>query len=160
MKKTFFKLLFSIFLWLFSVFGTAGIAQAMMLDRVLVVVNDDIITYGEFDQALQDMRSKLAATGDALPDENIIKEKAMEQLVFEKLLQLHAKETGINVSDDMLNAAVKSLAQQNDMSVPEILRQLRQDGMSEKEFRYNLKSQNRTCSPCSGYPHFHQVVRD
>ena len=46
-----------------------------MLDRVLVVVNDDIITYGEFDTALKGMRKKLQAVDEPLPPENILKEK-------------------------------------------------------------------------------------
>jgi peptidyl-prolyl cis-trans isomerase SurA len=141
MSKPLYRLFAGIILLAASSFGTAVDAQAMMLDRVLVVINDDIITYGEFDTALNAMRNKLEAVDEPLPPENILKEKVLEQLVFEKLLQLHAVETGINITDEMLNKAMVNLAKQNNMTVPQVLEQLKQDGMSEAEFRKNLREQ-------------------
>lgn len=128
---------------LISIFSFAGMpdARAMMLDRVLVVVNDDIITLGEFQAAMSSMRNKLASTGEQMPPENVLEEKVLEQLVFEKLLQLHAAETGVNVTDAMLDLAMENLAQQNNMSVPQVLEQLRKDGFNEEEFKQSLKNQ-------------------
>jgi peptidyl-prolyl cis-trans isomerase SurA len=141
MFKNQYSLFAGILLLTVSCFAGAIDARAMMLDRVLVVVNDDIITYGEFDSAIKAMSAKLQASGEALPPEALLKEKVMEQLVFEKLLQLHAVETGINVSDDMINTAMSNLAKQNNMTVPQVISQLKQDGMSEAEFRKNLSEQ-------------------
>lgn len=115
--------------------------QAQMLDRVLVVVNDDIITLGEFEKALTEMRSKLAQAGQAAPSERELREKVIEQMVFEKLLQLHAGDTGINVSEAMLDEATKNLARQNNLSEEQLLRQLKEDDISAEEFRKNLKNQ-------------------
>ena len=128
---------------LISFFSFAGIpdARAMMLDRVLVVVNDDIITLGEFQAAMDTMRNNLASAGEQMPPENVLEEKVLEQLVFEKLLQLHAVETGVNVTDAMLDLAMENLAQQNNMSVPQVLEQLRKDGINEEEFKQSLKDQ-------------------
>jgi len=141
MSKTLYRLFAGVILLTASSCCTAVDAQAMMLDRVLVVVNDDIITYGEFDSALKAMRNKLETVDEPLPPENILKEKVLEQLVFEKLLQLHAVETGINITDEMLNKAIENLAKQNNLTVAEVLDQLKRDGMSETEFRKNLGEQ-------------------
>ena len=141
MLKPLYGLFAGILLLTASSFGMAIDARAMMLDRVLVVINDDIITYGEFDSALKSMRNKLETVDEPLPPENILKEKVLEQLVFEKLLQLHAVETGINITDDMLNKAIENLAKQNNLTVPQVLEQLQRDGISEAEFRKNLKEQ-------------------
>lgn len=128
---------------LISVFSFAGItdARAMMLDRVLVVVNDDIITLGEFQAAMDSMRDNLASAGEQMPPENVLEEKVLEQLVFEKLLQLHAVETGINVTDAMLDLAMENLAQQNNMSVQQVMEQLRKDGINEEDFKQSVKNQ-------------------
>ena len=122
-------------------FVGAPVSQAMMLDRVLVVVNDDIITYGEFEQALSSMRAQLASAGEQMPPESLIKEKVLEQLVFEKLLQLHAVDTGIKVTDAMMDLAMDNLAKQNNMTVPQVLAQLKQDGINEDEFKKSVKNQ-------------------
>ena len=128
---------------LISIFSFAVMpdARAVMLDRVLVVVNDDIITLGEFQAAMGSMRNNLASAGEQMPPENVLEEKVLEQLVFEKLLQLHAVETGVNVTDAMLDLAMENLAQQNNMSVPQVLEQLRKDGINEEEFKQSLKDQ-------------------
>ena len=141
MSKPLYGLFAGIILLTASSFCTAIDAQAMMLDRVLVVVNDDIITYGEFNSALKGMRKKLAAVDEPLPPENILKEKVLEQLVYEKLLQLHAVATGINITEDMLNIAMENLAKQNNLTVPQILDQLKREGLSEDQFRNDLKEQ-------------------
>ena len=119
----------------------APVAQAMMLDRVLVVVNDDIITYGEFQTALSGMRTKIAAMDEQMPPESVLEEKVLEQLVYEKLLQLHAVDTGITVTDAMLDQAMETLAKQNNMSIPQVMAQLEQDGISQEEFTASLKNQ-------------------
>ena len=119
----------------------APVAQAMMLDRVLVVVNDDIITYGEFQTALSGMRTKIAAMDEQMPPESVLEEKVLEQLVYEKLLQLHAVDTGITVTDAMLDQAMETLAKQNNMSIPQVMAQLEQDGISQEEFTESLKNQ-------------------
>ena len=116
-------------------------APVTMLDRVLVVVDDDIITLGEFESALNNMQNKLAATDEATPPEKILKEKVLEQLVFEKLLQLHAKATGINITDATLNEAMERLAKQNNLTVPQVLQKLNEDGISEENFKEELKNQ-------------------
>lgn len=122
-------------------YACAPVAQAMMLDRVLVVVNDDIITYGEFQTALSGMRTKIAAMDEQMPPESVLEEKVLEQLVYEKLLQLHAVDTGITVTDAMLDQAMETLAKQNNMSVPQVMAQLEQDGISQEEFTESLKNQ-------------------
>ncbi|NOY16696.1 MAG: hypothetical protein GXP23_07195 [Gammaproteobacteria bacterium] len=125
-----------------SMFPVVLLAESVtMLDRVLVVVDDDIITLGEFESALSSMQSKLAASGEKSPSEKILKEKVLEQLVFEKLLQLHAKNTGINVTDAMLQQAMERLAKQNNLTVPQILQKLKEEGISEETFKEDLKNQ-------------------
>ena len=141
MLKNLSGLLAGILLLFISLPGGAQAAQATMLDRVLVVVNDDIITLGEFEAALNGMRKQLVSAGKEMPPEKLLKEKVLEQLVFEKLLQLHAVETGINVTDVMLDRAMENLAKKNSMSVPQVLAQLKEDGISEAVFKENLRNQ-------------------
>jgi peptidyl-prolyl cis-trans isomerase SurA len=141
MLKNLSGLLAGILLLFISLPGGAQAAQATMLDRVLVVVNDDIITLGEFEAALNGMRKQLVSAGKEMPPEKLLKEKVLEQLVFEKLLQLHAVETGINVTDVMLDRAMENLAKKNNMSVPQVLAQLKEDGISEAVFKENLRNQ-------------------
>jgi len=125
-----------------SILPVTALAESVtMLDRVLVVVNDDIITLGEFESAVDTMQKSLSASGKETPSEKVIKEKVLEQLVFEKLVLLHAKETGINITDAMIDQAMERLAKQNNLTVPQILQKLNEDGISQKTFKEEMKRQ-------------------
>jgi peptidyl-prolyl cis-trans isomerase SurA len=119
----------------------AAASYAETLDRVLVIVNDDIITLDDFEKATGQMKKSLRAQGEQVPADSVLKESVLEQLVFEKLLQQHAVTTGINVTDSMLDQAVQNVAAQNNMSVTDVLQKLERDGLSEKTFRESLKNQ-------------------
>lgn len=116
-------------------------ATVTMLDRVLIVVDDEIITLGEYEAALKSMKNQFAASSKEAPSEKIMKEKVLEQLVYNKLLQLHAKNTGINVTNAMLQQAMGRLAKQNNLTVQQVLIKLKEDGVSEETFRNDLKRQ-------------------
>jgi len=68
-------------------------------------------------------------------------DKVLKIDVFEKLLEVHAKNTGITVTDEMLAQAMKRLAAQNNLTEAQILQQLAKDGISEDEFNDQLKAQ-------------------
>ena len=141
MLKSLSGLFAGIILLIITPFVGSPEAQAKMLDRVLGVVNVDIITYGVFERALSSMRAQLASTCEQLPPESVITEKVLEQLVFEKLLKLHAVDTGLKVTDAMMDQAMENLAKQNNMTVPQVMAQLKQDGINEDEFKQSVKNQ-------------------
>jgi peptidyl-prolyl cis-trans isomerase SurA len=121
--------------------GTVVPAQAVMLDRVLVVVNDDIITMDDLENAITDMRGKLRAAGEPMPGESELKKQVLEQLVLEKLLYQRAIETGVNIGPNMLDNAVEKVARQNNLSANQLMNKLESEGISADQFREELRKQ-------------------
>jgi peptidyl-prolyl cis-trans isomerase SurA len=112
-----------------------------MLDRVLVVVNDDIITLDDLENAITDMRGKLRAAGEAVPGTSELKQQVLEQLVLEKLLYQRAIETGVNIGPNMLDNAVEKVARQNNLSAAQLMSKLESEGISADQFREELRKQ-------------------
>jgi peptidyl-prolyl cis-trans isomerase SurA len=126
---------------LLFVFSSIAYAESIPLDRVLVVVNDDIVTMRELEEQTSITRARLKQQGTPLPDENTLRQKVLEKLIFEKLQIQSARDAGVVISEDMIDQALANVAQRNRLSIDEVLDKLKDEGVSEKVFRQSLKDQ-------------------
>ena len=90
---------------LLFVFSSIAYAESIPLDRVLVVVNDDIVTMRELEEQTSITRARLKQQGTPLPDENTLRQKVLEKLIFEKLQIQSARDAGVVISEDMIDQA-------------------------------------------------------
>jgi len=119
----------------------AAHAESIPLDRVIAVVNDDIITMRELEEQTSIAKARMKHQGTALPDENTLRRKVLDKLIYEKLQVQRAKEAGVVISEDMIDRAIESVASRNNLTVDQVLDKLRDEGVSEKVFRQSLKDQ-------------------
>jgi peptidyl-prolyl cis-trans isomerase SurA len=117
-------------------------AQSLQpLDRIAAVVNEDVILQSELDRAVQNVLSQYASRPEQLPPRNVLERQVLERLVLVKLQVARANESGIRVSDQELNNAVASVAQQNGTTVDGLRQRLEADGMSFADFRTSLRDE-------------------
>jgi peptidyl-prolyl cis-trans isomerase SurA len=134
-------------LWIFALVAVmvqAGLAKpgaAKVYDRIVAIVNSDIITLSELDnmtRALQ-TRSGVAATG---PVSKSMQRKMLQALIDRKLAQEEAKRRGITVSPKEVNETLKRFMQRNNIPNDEALaKMLSSQGMSLQEFKKQIKDQ-------------------
>ncbi|MGH8337397.1 MAG: peptidylprolyl isomerase, partial [Gammaproteobacteria bacterium] len=64
----------------------AAIAKAsstgVLLDRVVAVVNDQVILKSELDQRVAAISRRIQAQGTALPPENVLRKQVLDQMVM------------------------------------------------------------------------------
>jgi peptidyl-prolyl cis-trans isomerase SurA len=117
-------------------------AQSLQpLDRIAAVVNEDVILQSELDRAVQNVLGQYANRPEQLPPRNVLERQVLERLVLVKLQVARANESGIRVSDQELNNAVGSVAQQNGTTVDGLRQRLEADGMSFSDFRNSLRDE-------------------
>jgi len=140
MSKTPFQLFFSILILV----GIAG-AQcnaalaAIPLDRILVVVNDEVITENDLQQKLNSLKAQLAGKGQKVLTQ--ARKQLLDQLILEKIQLQYAKKIGISVDDEMVDKAVKRIADQNKFSVRQLRQALERDGLRYKDFRESIRNE-------------------
>ena len=100
-----------------ALFAGASIASAMELDRIVVVVEEDVITESELEDQMQRVRAQLRQQGTAMPPTAVLERQVMERLVLEKIQVQVAGHNGVEVSDDALNRAVSDIADRNELSI-------------------------------------------
>src|SRR5512134_3327884 len=109
MKKLLVPLLFPLFL------AAPAAAQGVALvDRIVAVVNKDVITATELDDAVAGAERQLRRQGTRLPDRALL-----ERLIIDKAQLQLAKDTGLRVDEVQLDRAVQRVAQNNNLSLAE-----------------------------------------
>ena len=109
------------------------------LDKIIVIVNDDIITQIELDDRVKLISKQLQQHGNKLPPKNILSQQVLERLILEKLQLTLAKKTGIRVNDEMVNRVISNIAKENKLSLEQFQKVLAKDGFTFADFRENIR---------------------
>jgi len=127
-----------------SVFSFANCyakADEQTLDQVVAVVNDDVVTKSELNQALMITKSQITHSNLPLPADNVLQKQVLDQLINKKLQMQIAKQAGIQVDDSDLDKAVQTIANQNQVTVETLYERLNQEGLNITEYRSELRDQ-------------------
>ena len=116
--------------------------QIAPIDRIVAVVNDDVITRHELDEHLETVTRQLQKQGTTLPAPEALEKQILERMVIDTLQAQFAKETGVHVDDTQLDKALQSIAQENKFaSLAEFRERLAKDGVDFKKFREEIRSE-------------------
>ncbi len=123
--------------------GTAQQApqQVQGLDRIVAVVNDGVVLQSELNQTVGTILHQIQAQGGTPPPLDVLQKQVLQRLILNKLEVQRARDNGLRVSDDQLDAAVANVAQQNKMTVPQLQAAMQRDGVDYGAFREQLRDQ-------------------
>ncbi len=129
----------------FPLFAPATLsAQALPsneLDGIVAVVEEDVILRSELNRAMENITQQYAATPEQLPPRASLERQVLERLVQMRLQIQRADSIGIRVSDIEIDSAVQAIAQQNNVDVEQMRRQMEADGYSFQGFRESLRDE-------------------
>ena len=117
--------------------AVAGVA----LDRIVAVVNDDVIMQSELDERLRTVKNQLTDQGTPLPPGPILERQVLDRLILTKLQLQMAQQTGIRVDDETLNRTISNIAAQNQLSLEKFREVLEHDGYSYEKFREDIRGE-------------------
>ena len=142
---------FSISAWLVATvlfFGAGGaLAQKagpnaeVLVDRIVAVVNSDVITSGEVADRVKTVTLQLRQQGTPLPSAELLQKQVLERMIMDRLQLQLAKETGLRVDDLQLDRTVARVAETNKMSLPQFRQALERDGIQFDKFREEMRNE-------------------
>lgn len=116
--------------------------QVAVIDAVVAVVNDDVITRRELDDRLRVVVRQLQKQGTPLPAPEVLEKQILERMITDMLQAQFAKESGIRVDDTQLDLAITRIAQQNNFPDLTAFRaKLEAEGVDFKKFREEIRSE-------------------
>ncbi len=123
----------------------AAVAQTappiIELDRIVAVVNDDVIVESELQARMRLVKDQLSQSGTALPPEEVLGKQVLERLVLERLQIQIAERAGMRVEEETLNKAVEQVARQNNLDVAQFKQILERDGFDFARFREDIRKE-------------------
>jgi len=111
-----------------------------LVDRVVAVVNSEVITQHELLERIERVLRELRRGGTPPPREQL-ERQVLERLIIDKAQLQLAKETGLRVDDLDLDRTVARVAEDNRMSLTEFRQTLERDGVPFNRFREELRNE-------------------
>jgi peptidyl-prolyl cis-trans isomerase SurA len=128
-----------LFLLLLSV-PVAG-QGVLPVDRIVAVVNKDVITATELSEAVAAAQRQLRRQKTPLPERGLLERQMLERLILDKAQLQFARDKGIRIDELQLDRAVQRVVQNNNMSLADFRRALERDGVSFQAWREDLREQ-------------------
>ena len=119
--------------------ATSVQAEVRPLDRVVSIVDTDVIMQSQLDQRVREVQQTIAKRGDSLPPEHVLGQQVLERLIIENIQLQIGDRSGIRITDEELNQAVGTIAQRNNLSMEQFRDALERDGLSYEDAREQIR---------------------
>ncbi|MFF7105857.1 peptidylprolyl isomerase SurA [Pseudomonas sichuanensis] len=117
----------------------AAHAAPQSLDRVVAIVDNDVVMQSQLDQRVREVQQTIAKRGGGVPPAGALEQQVLERLIVENLQLQIGERSGIRITDEELNQAVATIAQRNGMSPEQFRAALAHDGLSFDDAREQIK---------------------
>lgn len=114
-------------------------AEYQLLDRVVAIVEDDIVLASEVKNQMDVVSRSIAQRGGRPPSQQVLYEQVLERKILESLQLQRADRIGMRVSDQELNEALVNIAANNKMSLAQFRESLELQGDSYIEVREQVR---------------------
>lgn len=120
---------------------TSALAVAKPLDRIIVVVNDDIVTQQELDQRTAYIKDQYKAAARRMPADDLLQKQVLDALILESLQLQLAEKARITISDQKIDSAISSIAKRQKLTTAQFYAAMSANGMAESDVRKQIKSE-------------------
>jgi len=111
------------------------------LDRIIAVVNDEVVTAGELEHRVSVTEQQLKRQSIPLPSADVFRKQVLERLILDRAQLQLARENGVRVDDVSVNSAIARMAEVNHMTPQELRTQVERDGGDFNGFREDMRSE-------------------
>ena len=113
--------------------------SARPVDRIVAVVNDEVITANELQARTRAAQLQLQRQKIQEPPPEILERQVLERMIIDRAQLQMARESGVRVDDATVNAAMARIAEANNMTIPALRQRLEAEGISFNQFREDVR---------------------
>lgn len=111
------------------------------IDRIIAVVNNEVITQYELNARLQLALRQIKAQNVPLPPMDLLEKQMLERMITERVQLQFAKETGIRIDDVQLDRTLQRIAASNNMGIEQFRQAIEKDGVQFAKFREEVRNE-------------------
>lgn len=139
LTKTFYRSILTCMMGALLMLSANLHAEPTPLDRVVAVVDDDIIMESELLERAASIRSRMREQQTQLPPTDVLLQQVLERMIVESIELQMAEKSGIRVSDNQLNETLANVARQNNMTTDAFRNTVLSEGMSWPALRDQIR---------------------
>jgi len=109
------------------------------IDRIVAVVNDEVITANELRSRTRLAESQLRRQKIQAPPADVLERQVLERMIVDRAQIQLARETGVRVDDATVNATIGRIAESNGLTVQVMRQRLEADGVPFARFREDVR---------------------
>ena len=138
LKKTCNTALLAVLLGAFSVTASA---QIEILDKVVAIVDEDVVLESEVQRRLATIYAQIQQSGTQPPPQEIIVQQVLERLISERLQLNMGYSAGIRITDAELNDAMARIANSNQLTMEQYAEQIHATGSTLSNVREEIRNE-------------------
>ncbi|HWQ38043.1 MAG TPA: peptidylprolyl isomerase [Burkholderiales bacterium] len=116
-------------------------AQPVLLDRVVAVVNSEVVTKLELEEQVKMAAMQLRRQGAPLPSDDVLERQVLERMVTSRVLAQAARESGLRVDDTQLQRALQRIAEDSKLTLDGFREAIENDGVDFSRFREEIRNE-------------------
>lgn len=121
--------------------SSSASSSPQFVDGIAAVVNKDVITLGQLAERTHEAQEQLARQKIAAPDLQTLRKQVLNRMITNELERQEAKRLGIEVSDEQLQAAIKSVADRNKISVDRLRAEVTKTGVTWDAYQQQVRQE-------------------
>ena len=138
LKKTCNTALLAVLLAAFSVTASA---QVEILDKVVAIVDEDVVLESEVQRRLATIYAQIQKSGTQPPPQEIVVQQVLERLISERLQLNMGYSAGIRITDAELNEAMARIASSNQLTMEQYAEQVHASGSTLANVREEIRNE-------------------
>lgn len=123
----------------FLVTGTGHAQESIVIDEIIALVEDDVITRNELIEEVKKIREDFRKKGRNLQPSPELNGQVLELMITKSILIQEAGKRGVKITDTQLNNAMQRLARNNQMNLSQFRQALLANGISYNDFRNEMR---------------------
>lgn len=113
-------------------------AKQVKLDRVVAIVDEDVVLESELNNRVDAVLSRLKGQYAELPDEAIMRKQVLDQLILERIELALAERYEVKVSDADVAQAIERIQEKNKLTQEQLVADLKRQGLTLEGLRKQL----------------------
>jgi peptidyl-prolyl cis-trans isomerase SurA len=118
---------------------------AEVVDKIVATVNHEPVTLYELEKAMANLSKEALkkTSGGKKEDNSDLKRMALDHLIDEALINQEVEKLGIQVTDEEVSRAIKSVLERNNLTQAALQKELAAKGTRFEDYREDIRSQLR-----------------
>lgn len=121
------------------------VSNAGVVDRIVAIVNADVITLSEIEEAVKPFVKKIHDESYR-PEEkrqllDKIRQDVLDRMIDQRLAEQESQRLGVSVHDSEIDKRVEMVKNENDLTDEDLVRALEAEGYTVEEYREKIKEQ-------------------